>query len=202
MPWPSRLWIFSQSSTYIPRGCVLNMKAQLLWLEIKFCSTCFLACSRCEVWFNCIIKPQVTRKRGYRKLLAGWILCDSKCLLSAESGLTSTVYFVPSGSHLYLGMRRRFVLNESLHSRPRFLGRVVFKQSSNSAVLRLSIKNTLDISPSPGGVCLWFSLAPLRTLSTHLVFTGAMVLSRCRSNAAMRYPSAGFLFWWKQFRRV
>lgn len=152
------------------------MTAQLLWLEIRFCSTCFLACSRCEVWFNCIMKPQVTRKRGYRKWLAGWILCNGKCLLSAESGLTSTIYFVPSGSHLYLGMRRRFVLNESLHSLPRFLGTVVFKQPSNGAVLRLSIKNTLDISPSPGGVCLRFSRAPLWTLSTHLFCTGATIV--------------------------
>lgn len=72
---------------------------------------------------------------------------------------------------------RRFVLNESLHFCLRFLGRVVFKPSSNSAVLRLSIKNTLDISHSPGGICLWFSLMPLWTLSTHLFFTGATVLS-------------------------
>jgi len=171
------------------------MKAQLLWLGIKFCSTCFLACSRCEVWFNCIVKPQVTRKRGCRKWLAGWILCCGRCLLSAESGLTSTVYFVPSGSHLYLGMKRWFVLNESPHSHPHFLGRVVFKQSSNGAVLRLSIKNTLDISPSPGGACLWFCLAPLRTLSTRLFLTWATVLS-LQIKHSVRYPSTGVLFWW------
>lgn len=122
--------------------------------------------------FNCIVKPQVTRKRTYRKWLAGWILCDGKCLLLAESGLTSTIYFVPSRSHLYLGMRGWFVLNESPHSCPRFLGRVVFKQSTNGVVLRLSIKNTRDISPSPGAVCQWCSLAPSQALSPpHLFFT-------------------------------
>lgn len=41
----------------------------------------------------------------------------------------------------------------------------MFKQSANGVVLRLSIKNTLDISPSPGAVCWGFSLAPLWALS-------------------------------------
>lgn len=134
----------------MPCGCVLNVKVELLWLKIRFCCICFLTWNKCEVWFNCVIKPQVTRKPGYRKWLAGWIRRDNECLPLAERGLTFTIYFVPSGSHLYLGTRRRSVLNESLHACPRFLQRVVFKQSPNSTVLRLGVKNTLDASPSPG----------------------------------------------------
>lgn len=41
----------------------------------------------------------------------------------------------------------------------------MFKQSTNGVVLRLSIKNTRDISPSPGAVCQWCSLAPSQALS-------------------------------------
>lgn len=152
--------------------------------------------------FNCIVKPQVMRKRTYRKWLAGWILCDGKCLPLAESGLTSTIYFVPSRSHLYLGMRGWFVLNESPHSCPRFLGRVVFKQSTSGVVLRLSIKNTRDISPSPGAVCQWCSLAPSQALSPPICSSPGPWGCCCRSNTAMRFPSAGVLFWWMQFRRV
>lgn len=74
-------------------------------------------------------------------------------------------------------MGRRFVLNESLRSHPCFLGRVVFKQSFNGAVLRLSIKNTLGISPVPGAVRPWFFPVPLQTLFTHLFPTRAVVLA-------------------------
>lgn len=50
----------------------------------------------------------------------------------SQSSLTLTVYFsFPSGSCLYLGLWRRFVLNESPHTHPRFLERAAFRPSSS-----------------------------------------------------------------------